>query len=52
MWDFFVTHLLDAKTPNWNAIAATAPRPAPGSGSIFESLFGESWDKSEGTEKN
>ena len=44
LWDFFVTHLLDAKTPNWNAVAVPTARPVPGSGSALASLFGESWE--------
>ena len=45
VWDFFVTTLLDAKTPDWNQILpATPPGTAAGSPvPKVADLFGPSW---------
>jgi dipeptidyl aminopeptidase/acylaminoacyl peptidase len=39
LWDFFVRHLLDSPTPDWNAIKPAPGRPQTGA----ETFFGPSW---------
>ena len=47
VWDFFVTNLLDAKTPDWNQIVPATPpgttsgRPVPKVGGLFGPTWGE-----------
>ncbi|MCC7125400.1 MAG: DPP IV N-terminal domain-containing protein [Acidobacteria bacterium] len=47
VWDFFVTHILDAKVPDWNGIASerTTPTGTPLTTSGSLALFGPSWDE-------
>ena len=49
LWDFFITHLLDRKTPNWNTVT---PPVAPATTTAFPvaaSMFPESWGELERT---
>ena len=43
LWDFFVSHLLGSKTPDWNAMPAPA-RPATTT-PVADSVFGPGWDE-------
>ena len=43
LWDFFVRHLLDSPTPDWNAMK-TLPMPKT---TIASTFFGPSWDEIE-----
>jgi hypothetical protein len=46
LWDFFVTHLIGSKTPDWNSMPAnTTATGAPGA--VMASMFGESWEQIE-----
>ncbi len=46
LWDFFVTHLIGSKTPDWNSMpASTKATGAPGA--VMASMFGESWEQIE-----
>jgi dipeptidyl aminopeptidase/acylaminoacyl peptidase len=41
LWDFFVRHLLDSPTPDWNGIESPPARGGEGSAAA---VFGPSWD--------
>jgi dipeptidyl aminopeptidase/acylaminoacyl peptidase len=44
MWDFFVTNLIGAKTPNWNSIPAPPARAMNHIGDGGLGVWGMSWD--------